>query len=68
MTEFETKILTRLLKRMDTLEAKVIELGRGASRAFEMCKEVIETLARHQKEMTENLDEYGGVISQSSWM
>ena len=53
--------LATLNKRVELVEKKTQELGRGCARAFEMCRIVIGNIS-------DNLDEYGGVISESTWV
>ena len=64
------KILARVMKielRLETIERKTHELGTACARAFEMCKVVVQELSEKQDEMTENLDEYGGKITESTF-
>ena len=64
-----TDKLISLNTRVQNLETKTQEFGLGCSRAFTMCKHVINELSEHQKSIHDALDEYGGCITESTaWM
>ena len=68
--------LDSVLKKLETqerkislLSKKVLQLGSSCRDAFEQTKKVVNHLSERQKELVSNLDEYGGVITDStiSW-
>ena len=49
------------------LPIKMLQLGKGCREAFQQTKTVIIRLKEYQESLGESLDEYGGVISASSF-
>ena len=62
-----TSKISTLFERIETLEAKVIELGQACGTAFGQCKEVVNKLAEATEETRMDLAEYGGVIERESF-
>ena len=60
--------LDKIEEGLDTVTKKTIQLGTACGRAFEMTKTVVQELSEHQKDLSEDLGEYGGIICESSWM
>ena len=73
MVEFEKEVmkylknivnkLIRLGDKVQAMETKTVELGRGCSRAFEMCKVVINELTEHQQQLNDTIDEHTGTMT-----
>ena len=69
--EYLKKIFAKLISvedRLREMEKKTLQLGLACERAFQMTKHCIQELSEHQKDLNENLNEYGGIISDASWM
>ena len=62
-----TSKISTLFERIETLEAKVIELGQACGTAFGQCKDVVNKLAEATEETRCDLAEYGGVIERESF-
>ena len=65
------KIFSKLMsieERLREMEKKTLQLGMSCERAFQMTKPCVQELSEHQKELNDNLDTYGGVITSATWM
>ena len=56
-----------LKQRLNKLENRMITLGLGCKTAFEQTKTVINALSQDQKNIREDLAEYGGTISEATF-
>ena len=54
-------------RKISSLSKKVLQLGTSCRDAFRQTKEVVNHLSERQKELVSNLDEYGGVITESTF-
>ena len=57
-----------LLDRIGIVEKNIQTLGKCTQKAFNQTKIVVNELCERQKDLTENLDSYGGVIQSSTWI
>ena len=62
-----TTQLTNLGSRLDTLEYKFRQGIKCHSEAFNQIRTVCQALANETRQTKENLEQYGGVIEQSSF-
>ena len=73
MAEFEIEVMKYLKNivnklillgdKVKAMETHTVELGRGCSRAFEMCKVVINELTEHQQQLNDTIDEHTGTMT-----
>ena len=61
------KRLTAIERKMEELAALVFQFGKATGTAFSQVKSVIEHLTKAVDETRQDLSEYGGVITASTW-
>ena len=66
LREYDQKF-KMLSDKLDTLLEKQLILGSAIREAFVQCKVVISKLSEEQRDIREDLGEYGGVIMDSTW-
>ena len=62
-----TAKMTVLFERMETLNIRVMALGKACGTAFNQTKEVVQKLAEVSEETRMDLAEYGGTIEAASF-